>query len=258
MILNRNQFIVKIAQTDAEVSAAQRLRYRVFVKEMGALPRLDAANNGIESDAFDPYYDHLIAIDKKIADDRDNVVGVYRLLQSHVAATGPGFYGAAEFDLTKITATNRKSVELGRSCIDASYRGGIVLQMMWQAVADYVMRQNIEILFGVASFSGIRPEIYAEGLSFLHHNHLAPPELRVRALAAENVPMAMKAQEKIDRVQAIRQIPSLIKSYLRLGGFVGDGAYVDRQFNTVDVCLILDRLRIPKQQLQQLEKGVAA
>ena len=31
----------------------------------------------------------------------------------------------------------------------------------------------------------------------------------------------------------------MIKGYLRLGAFVGDGAVIDHQFGTVDVCIIM-------------------
>ncbi len=34
-------------------------------------------------------------------------------------------------------------------------------------------------------------------------------------------------------------LPPLIKGYLRLGAFVGDGAVVDWQFGTTDVLIIL-------------------
>lgn len=257
MILNRDHFILKIAETEAELAAAQRLRYRVFVEEMGARPAYDTAA-GQEADAFDPFFDHLVLKDSRIADDRENVVGVYRLMQGDTAAAGPGFYSAGEYDLSKISATGRRVVELGRSCVDARYRGGLALHLLWQGVADYVLKHDIELLFGVASFAGNAPEDYADALSFLHANHLAPAALRVSARAEGAVAMALKPVAEIDRPKAVRQIPTLIKSYLRLGGFVGEGAYLDRDFNTLDVCVILDRALIPAKQRMQLEQGLAA
>lgn len=257
MILNRDHFTLKIAETEAELAAAQRLRYRVFVEEMGARPAYDTAA-GQEADAFDPYFDHLVLKDNRLTDDRENVVGVYRLMQGDTAAAGPGFYSAGEYDLTKISATGRPVVELGRSCVDARYRGGLALHLLWQGVADYVLKHDIELLFGVASFAGIDPDAYADALSFLHGNHLAPAPLRVTAKAAGAVSMERKSPDNIDRPKAVRQIPTLIKSYLRLGGFVGEGAYLDRDFNTLDVCVILDRALIPAKQLMQLDQGRAA
>ena len=257
MILNRDHFVLKIAESEAELAAAQRLRYRVFVQEMGARPAYNATA-GQEADAFDPYFDHLVLKDNRIEDDRENVVGVYRLMQGDTAAAGPGFYSAGEYDLSKISATGRRVVELGRSCVDARYRGGLALHLLWQGVADYVIKHDIELLFGVASFAGTDAETYADALSFLHANHLAPAPLRVTAKQAGAVSMALKSIEDIDRPQAVRQIPTLIKSYLRLGGFVGENAYLDRDFNTLDVCVILDRALIPEKQRMQLEQGLAA
>jgi putative hemolysin len=50
--------------------------------------------------------------------------------------------------------------------------------------------------------------------------------------------------EKVDKIEAMRQIPALIKAYIRVGGFVGEGAYIDHEFNTVDVCLLMDTARM--------------
>ena len=43
------------------------------------------------------------------------------------------------------------------------------------------------------------------------------------------------------------QMPALIKAYLRLGGVVGDGAWRDDAFNTLDVCLVMDTARMKAQ-----------
>ncbi len=56
--------------------------------------------------------------------------------------------------------------------------------------------------------------------------------------------MDLIPEAQIDRVKAMLKVPSLIKAYLRLGGFVGEGAYIDHLFNTIDVCLIMDTGRM--------------
>ena len=255
MIINRDHFILKIAETEAELVAAQRLRYRVFVEEMGARPAFDAVV-GQESDAFDPYFDHLILKDSRITDECENVIGMYRLMQGETAVAGPGFYSASEYDLSKISASGRRVVELGRSCLDARYRGGLALHLLWQGVTDYVIQYDIELLFGVASFVGMDAEVYVDALSFLHENYLAPTSLRVTARESGMISMTLKKKQDIDRHKAVRQIPTLIKSYLRLGGFVGEGVYLDRNFNTLDVCVILDRALISSKQRMELEQGL--
>lgn len=258
MILNNAHFTLKLAETESELAAAQRLRYRVFVQEMGARPAYVAGADNREMDVFDPYFDHLILQDTRIKDEANNVIGAYRLMGCEAAQTGPGFYGTGEYNLDAITRSGRPAVELGRSCVDTAYRNGSALHLLWQGVADYVLRNRIDLLFGLASFPGTDPQNYADGLSFLHHYHLAPKDLRVQARTDGRVPMNMKPRDAIDRKKAVRQIPSLIKSYIRLGGWVGEGAYIDRDFNTIDVCLVLDRANVPQRQRVQLAKGLAA
>ena len=110
--------------------------------------------------------------------------------------------------------------------------------LLWNALADYVLDHDIEILFGVASFHGTDPEALKVPLSWLRHHHLAPAALRVRARVYQD--MDLMAADLLDRRAAMIAMPTLIKAYLRLGGFVGDGAFIDRAFNTTDVCLLMD------------------
>ena len=118
------------------------------------------------------------------------------------------------------------------------------MHLLWSALGGYVQERGITVLFGVASFPGADPDRVAEPLSYLHHHHLAPEDLRVRTLPAHFVPMDRLPADAVDRTRAMRDTPALIKAYLRLGGVVGEGAYVDRDFNTVDVCLIMDTTRM--------------
>lgn len=256
MQIDLRSYQVKLAETEEERAAAQRLRYRVFVEEMGAgaTPEQRAARR--EWDAFDPFFDHLILLTTEpVADPLDRVVGVYRLMTRRAAREGIGFYGAAEYDLGVLEASPRESVELGRTCVAAAHRGGPALHLMWNALAEYVLARDIEILFGAASFAGVDPAPYAEALSLLHHRHLAPPELRVRARSARRVEMDLVPAAAIDAARALRAAPPLIKAYLRLGGVVGDGAWRDDAFNTIDVCLVMDTARMKAQRRAFYERN---
>ena len=242
------QYRVKLAETEEERLGAQRLRYRVFVEEMGAAVTPDQRAARREWDAFDPFFDHLILTSEEpVADPLDRVVGVYRLMRREAAQAGIGFYGAAEYDLSLIETSPRESLELGRSCVAAGHRGGPGMHLLWSGLAQYVLERDIEILFGTASFPGTDPAPLAEALSFLHHRHLAPPDLRVRARAGRSLAMDRLPPESIDPVRALAAIPPLIKAYLRLGGTVGEGAFVDLAFNTIDVCLVMDTARMKEQ-----------
>ncbi|WP_425046373.1 GNAT family N-acetyltransferase [Primorskyibacter sp. S87] len=237
-------FTIKIAETEAELRAAQRLRYEVFVRELGGGGELVDHDAELERDRFDPHFDHMLAIDNTTSE----VVGVYRLLRGDKAAALGQFYSEDEYDLGILKASGRNLLELGRSCLHADYRGGTAMFHLWNGLASYVAEHEIEILFGVASFHGTDVQALAQPLSMLHHNHLAPPDLRVRAQDAVFQSMNLLPAEALDRRAAMLAVPALIKAYLRLGGFVGEGAYIDHAFNTTDVCLILDTARMNERQ----------
>ena len=245
MIIEKNaNFEVGLARTPSELHAAQRLRYDVFVSELGAGGPLVDHDQRLEKDQYDAFVDHLILTCKKTG----QVVGVYRLLRAGAAEKAGGFYSENEYDLTLLKRSGRQILELGRSCLHRDYRGGAAMHYLWSGLAQYVAQHRIEILFGVASFHGTDLSALAQPLSLLCQNHLAPPELLVRARedAYQNMDMIPAAQ--LDRRQAMLQVPSLIKAYLRLGGCVGDGAFIDHAFNTTDVCLIMDTTKLNDRQ----------
>ncbi|MGR3494105.1 GNAT family N-acetyltransferase [Citreimonas sp.] len=243
-------FAVRLAQSRAEIEAAQRLRYAVFVEELGGDgPMVDHAAR-LERDRFDPFFDHLILTPE---DAPGEVVGVYRLLRSDAAARAGQFYSEDEYDLDPLKRSGRRLLELGRSCLHPDHRGGAALYALWQGLADYVFAHRIEILFGVASFHGTDVARLAAPLSLLHHRHLAPEPLRVRARQFQ--PMDLLPEATLDRRAAMLQVPALIKSYLRMGGFVGEGAFVDHAFNTTDVCLVMDTARLDGSASARYTKG---
>lgn len=230
---------VRLAATPAEVDAAQALRYRVFFEEMGAQPSAAAAAAQRDRDDFDPVADHLLVLDHARGDGVAGVVGTYRLIRSEAAARIGGFYSAHEYDLSLIEAFPGQVLELGRSCVDAAYRGRAVMQLLWRGIATYVAMQEIDLLFGCASLPGTDPDAMAEVLTYLYQHHLAPPALRLRALPDRYVEMQRHDPAQLDMRRANLLLPPLIKGYLRLGGFVGDGAVIDREFNTTDVAIIV-------------------
>ncbi|TRD21872.1 GNAT family N-acetyltransferase [Palleronia caenipelagi] len=234
---------VRLAETADDLRAAQRLRFEVFVEELGGSGELTDHDQRIEADRFDPLCRHLLLEDAARAED-DRIVGVYRLMTAAAAEEAGGFYSESEYDLTPLRESGRRLLELGRSCLHRDYRGGDAMVHLWGGLAELVATEGAEILFGVASFHGTDAEALAGPLSILHHRYLAPPELRVTARLPEAHPMDLLPEDQIDRVAAMRAMPSLIKGYLRLGGMVGEGAWIDRQFNTTDVCLIMDTASI--------------
>jgi putative hemolysin len=257
MAHENSTFSIKLAISPEERQAAQRLRYRVFVEELGAVIDAKSDDLKLECDEFDNSFDHLILQDKSLPKGND-VVGSYRLLRSDVAKDAIGFYSAREFDLGKIISSGRKSVELGRSCVDVRYRNGMAMHLLWKGVADYVRSHGIEVLFGVASFQKTDPNTISHALSFLHHGYLSPEDLRVSAYGATAIPLDILAAKDVDKRRAVMQTPSLIKSYLRLGGTVGYGAFIDHAFKTIDVCLVMDTARMTQKYKTVYERDNAA
>jgi putative hemolysin len=230
---------VRIAETQAEIDAVQALRFRVFYEEMGATPEPKVAAMRRDYDVFDAVADHLVVIDHAIGAGPEGVVGTYRLIQGPAAQRVGRFYSADEYDIGALTRFRGRVLELGRSCVDASHRSRAAMQLLWRGIAAYVFLHQIDLMFGCASLPGIDPEVLAPELTYLYYNHLAPPALRPRALAGRFVEMRRMDPALLDprRIQA--QLPPLIKGYLRLGGFVGDGAVIDHAFNTTDVAVVV-------------------
>jgi L-ornithine Nalpha-acyltransferase len=230
---------VRLAVSPAEIDAAQALRFRVFYGEMGARPDPAAQAAQRDRDAYDAVADHVLIVDHAIGPGPEGVIGTYRLIQRQAAAQVGRFYSADEYDIAPIMAFPGRVLELGRSCIQAEYRGRAALQLMWRGIAAYVFQHRIDIMFGCASLPGTDPDALATELSYLYYHHLAPPALRPQAVAGRYVDMRRVAPDTIDPRRVLVQLPPLIKGYLRLGGFVGDGAVIDRQFNTTDVAVVV-------------------
>ena len=230
---------LRVAETAPEIDAAQALRFRVFYEEMGA--RADAATlaSHRDTDEFDAVADHLLVLDHDLGHGPEAVVGTYRLIRRPAAERLGRFYSAAEYDIAPLLAFPGEVLELGRSCVAGAYRTRGTLQLLWRGIAAFVFRHRIDLMFGCASLPGTDLDALAPQLSYLHANHLAPPALRPRALPGRHVPMDRIPVGAIDMRAALTSLPPLIKGYLRLGGFVGDGAVIDDQFNTTDVCIVV-------------------
>ncbi len=241
MSVDDSPYLLRLATTAEDLAAAQRLRYEVFVAELGGDGPLVDHQARLERDAFDPFFDHLVLVDQaRDPAGLDHVVGAYRVLPGDRRAAAGRFYSEAEYDLQPLIGSGRKLLELGRSCVHPAHRGGTAMLLLWNGLAEYVLDRGIEVLFGVASFHGTDADRLALPLSYLHHHHLAPPQMRVRARPAHRQAMDLITADQLDRKAAMAATPALIKAYLRLGGFVGDGAWIDTAFNTTDVCLVMD------------------
>lgn len=251
---------IRLAATNADVRAAQALRYEVFFEELGARPaRLDHAS--LDVDDYDDLCDHLLAIHHG-PDGCQQVVGTYRLLRQSVADANRGFYSASEYDLERLVRHCSAALggagqllELGRSCVAREHRNAATIGLLWRGIASYLEQHEIRFMFGCASFPGVDAAVHAACLSYLAHHHLAPEPLRVRAWPGQHVPLEWLPRDSYDALAVGRLLPPLLKGYLRVGAMVGDGAFVDRAFNTVDVFVLMPTDKIARRYATRFQGG---
>jgi L-ornithine Nalpha-acyltransferase len=240
---------VRLATTRKDVKKAQRLRYRVFYEEMSAIPDMMSRFMRRDVDGFDGICDHLLVIDHDAPArflgsgkrGKAKVVGTYRLLRQEVAERHSGFYTQGEFDIAPLLRANPglRFLELGRSCVLEPYRDKRTVELLWHGIWAYVLHHRVDVMFGCASLAGTDPDALATQLSFLHHHARAPEAWRAAAQPRRAVAMDRLPAEAVDGKLALRQLPPLLKGYLRVGATFGDGAVVDHQFGTTDVLVVL-------------------
>jgi len=236
---------VRLARNAADVRRAQRLRFQVFYQEMSAVADAPTMIARRDVDPFDPICDHLLVIDHEAVPRgplrKPAVVGTYRLLRQDMAERHSGFYTASEFDIGQLIARHSglRFLELGRSCVLPAYRNKRTVELLWHGIWTYVLAHRLDVMIGCASLEGTDPDRLALPLSFLHHYARAPEEWRTCAVPRRYVEMNRMPKRAVNARAALQELPPLIKGYLRLGAFIGDGAVVDRQFGTTDVLIIL-------------------
>jgi putative hemolysin len=252
--INSGNLGVRLAVDTAEIDAVQALRYRVFYQELGAKADADTTRSQRDRDIYDTVADHLLVVDHDLGDGPESVVGVYRLIQREAARRIGHFYSSDEYDISTIEAIPGRILELGRSCVHNGYRNRSVMQLLWRGIAAYVFLHKIELMFGCASLPGIDPDALALELTYLHYNHLAPAAIRPRALPHRYIEMRRLQRDEIDARAALNRLPPLVKGYLRLGGFVGDGAVIDPQFNTTDVAVVVQTALVTDKYYKHYER----
>ena len=245
---------VRVATTPDEIDAALALRYRVFYDERGAVPDAATAASRRDRDVFDAVADHLLVVDHAIGPGPEGVVATYRLIRAPAATKLGRFYSADEYDISPVIDFPGQVMELGRSCVHPDYRNRTAMQLLWRGIAAYVAMHRIDLMFGCASLPGTDPDALATELTYLYAHHLAPAEVRPRALPHRYVEMRRLDPASLDPRRALAKLPPLFKGYLRLGGFVGDGAVIDAQFNTIDVAVVVKTELVTEKYLRHYER----
>lgn len=227
------------ARTDDEVRQAQRLRYEVFVTEMGArLSTPRGAPAGHDIDVFDPFCEHLLVravIDGELP---GPVIGTYRVLTPAAALRAGGLYSETEFDLTRLRSLRSRMVELGRSCVHPDYRSGGAIMALWGALAEFMLRNELDTMIGCASVSMCDGGHFAASLWHqLQKTHLAAIEWQVRP----RLPLPVDEL----RTDLAVEPPPLIKGYLRCGARILGRPAWDPDFNTADLPMMMRIADLP-------------
>ncbi|WP_343630692.1 GNAT family N-acyltransferase [Roseateles sp.] len=229
----RTRFHVGWARTEEEVRQAQRLRYEIFVGEMGA--RLSPPANapaGHDVDVFDPFCEHLLVRKLDALGQPAEVIGTYRVLTPEAARRAGGLYSETEFDLTRLRSLRPRMVELGRSCVHPDHRSGGAIMALWGALTEFMVRNDLEIMIGCASISMRDGGHYAASLwKQLEGSHMADIEWQVRP----RLPLPV---DELRQDLAVEP-PPLIKGYLRVGARILGRPAWDPDFNTADLPMMM-------------------
>ena len=205
-------------------------------------------------DRYEKVVDHLIVVDKNIGSGVNGIVGTYRLLRQNVAENNDGFYTSDEYDIKPLIKSGANCLELGRSCVLSDYRTRPVVQLLWSGISTYVTDNNIGMLFGCASIPGINISDISMQLSYLYHYHMAPEEFCPVAVNDRYVEMNLHNKDDLNKRAVFTSLPPLFKGYLRIGSFVGNGAVIDHNFGTTDVCMILPTHNVTQRYKQHYER----
>ncbi|MEE9374876.1 MAG: GNAT family N-acyltransferase [Rhizobiaceae bacterium] len=225
----------RLAISRDEIIAAQRLRYQIFYQEMEAVCDQQIARYQLDADNFDTHCHHLLVLDGS------QIVGTYRLLLDTDAKRAGGFYTQTEFDLAPLLKTNKhlRCLELGRSCIVPAYRNKRTIELLWAGIWAFAQQHNVGLMFGCASFAGTKPELHRRAFSWLHDHARLGAEEDCMSRTKTTVPLSNSMSPSPSRRLAFKQMPPLLKGYLRVGAKIGSEAVIDHQFGTVDVLVVL-------------------
>jgi len=232
-----------LARDEDDVRAAQRLRYRVFAEEMQA--RLHSDQAGLDVDPFDRYCRHLIVRDRR----NDEVVACMRVLLDEDAKRAGSFYSETEFELGQLISAPGRVMEIGRVCVHPDYRGGMVVSMLWAALARFFQVTEFRRIVGCASIPMLGDGANAmAAFAMLAERYMAPEQFRV----TPKLPLPLR-----DGPVPAARIPSLVLAYMRLGAKICGEPCWDPDFNTADVVVLLDPAELRQRYARRFLKAAA-
>lgn len=219
---------VELATTIADIEESQKLRYRIFARELGA--EIAGAYAELDADHYDPYCQHLLVRDSL----NGNIIGSTRLLSDTQAKKAGGFYSACEFDIDAIVKLPGRRLEIGRTCIDPAYREGAAIAVLWSGLADYVRENEIDMLFGCASVEMRDGGVVAQAIMNHVRKHAISPS-DCRAIPRNPLPALPAGAEEA----LAAPLPPLLKAYFNLGAKACGEPCFDPAFNCADFLVLV-------------------
>ncbi|HRT68718.1 MAG TPA: GNAT family N-acyltransferase [Bacilli bacterium] len=238
-----NNIKIKVATTD-EKTQIYSLRYKSLILDYDKSKK---ESEGLDKDDYDDFCDYIVAIDMNT----NEVVGTYRLIRKEHAQKAGMFSTEKEFNIDNLKNKNCDILEIGRAVVKEEYRDGLVIGLLWKAVIRYALLFKIKYLFGTASFHGTDPKLYQHSLSSLYYNHLSPPDKRAFARKDSRCDLQQLPITEVDPFLVKKEMPPLIKGYINLWATIGEGAYIDHSFKSIDVLILLEIDKINPRYLQR-------
>jgi putative hemolysin len=234
----QNRYQVQVTRDPALLEQALRLRAPLF--------------GSADNDYFDTLCTHVLITDTRT----DTLVCTFRFMHM---ASGRDFtqsYSAQFYDLRKLHTFSSAAMEIGRFCIDPSHTDPNILRAAWAMITKYVDDHDIGFLCGCSSFQGTDVAAYKHAFALLKHRHLAPDEWAPMPKSDNTVVFANDVLKPNIRT-ATQQLPSLLRTYLTMGGWVSDHAVIDHALNTLHVFTGVEINKIPAARQRLLRANVA-
>ena len=236
----KNYELQLIDKNSPFLKSAQKLRFNSFFGNQFRKKKFD-------QDIYDRFSEHLVVLDNSKF--RKKVIGTYRLLTQEMMPSCYDFYTSSEFDISKLKKKSINILEVGRSCVDESYRDGRIIKLLWRGLAREIMLRNSELVMGCASFPTIDPNQIIEELSYLQHFHHPPKSFETVPIKSKAPKLKILRKSDLNPKIIFQRLPPLIKAYIRTGAWFGTGCVVDSEFKTIDVCVILKTQNIKNKYL---------
>lgn len=234
--MNKGGLRVRQAGSAADMAAVLALRGLCF--------RGDPARP--DGDAQDPQCLHMM-----IEGPQGALWGSYRIRA--FGADLSDSYAAQFYAMAPVAGLVGPFAELGRFCVHPEAMLTDVVRVAWGALAAWVVAQEVQVLFGCASFPGNAS--HDACFELLRRKYLGPEGARPGIAAPKVIRFA--PQDSFDRKAAMAQMPPLLRSYLSMGGWVSDHAVIDADLGTQHVLCVLDIAAIPAARAQTL-RAIAA